>query len=166
MFRLFRPMVARSIIAQLVHGGSILHDHNIVHRGICVCGVYSVYCTCWDSLADGFEDIHLGNIVVHCLKQWTACQFRTCTKSSGSQSMKLLCETVGGVPAHINIFTWLGVRCDDLSLGQDKFILIDVEESYSPGRRLDTSQTPFLSCSRQRPSSQQCRSLLRRISGH
>ncbi|KAL3460758.1 kinase-like protein [Aspergillus heterothallicus] len=115
---LFRPNVARSIIAQLIRGIAFLHSQDIVHG-----------------------DLHLGNILVQFSKAIDSLSPSELYKRFGEpQSEAVWCA------ARVFIPGWFGVPSEELALGEDKIILSDFGEAFNPHKtvRLSSKTLPLL----------------------
>ncbi|KAJ5186385.1 hypothetical protein N7449_011149 [Penicillium cf. viridicatum] len=117
-FGLFQPKVAQSIIAQLIRGVAFLHSNDIVHG-----------------------DLHLGNILVQFLVQFPESIDRYSTSELYERFGEPESEAVvrldgmplsNGIPAHVFIPGWFGVRSDDIALEKERIVLSDFGESFNP----------------------------------
>ncbi|KZF20039.1 CMGC/SRPK protein kinase [Xylona heveae TC161] len=111
---LFRPNVAQSIVAQLIHGVAFLHSENIVHG-----------------------DIHLGNILIQFPEAIDRFSTSDLYERFGEPEPEAVVRIDGkplqsGVPVHVFIPAWFGVRSDKIVLGEEKIILSDFGESFNP----------------------------------
>lgn len=71
-----------------------------------------------------------------------------------------------GVPAHVFIPGWFGVRSDDIVFGEENIISATLENLSTHTKHPGSPRRPFLSSSHQRPDSLTSRSPLPRIFGH
>ncbi|OKL61221.1 hypothetical protein UA08_03388 [Talaromyces atroroseus] len=113
-FCLFRPKVARSIIAQLIRGVAFLRSEGIIHG-----------------------DLHLGNILVQfpeSIDQYTTSELY---ERFGEPEPEAVVRLDGrslstSVPAHVFVPGWFGFRSDDIALGEERIVLSDFGESFNP----------------------------------
>ncbi|KAK1145863.1 hypothetical protein N8T08_003809 [Aspergillus melleus] len=113
-FGLFQPKVARSIIAQLIRGVAFLHSEDIVHG-----------------------DLHLGNILVQFPDSIDSYSPSELYGKYGEPEPETVLRLDGmplstGVPAHVFMPGWYGVRSNDIALGQERIFLSDFGESFNP----------------------------------
>ncbi|KAJ5211404.1 hypothetical protein N7491_011223 [Penicillium cf. griseofulvum] len=113
-FGLFQPKVAQSIIAQLIRGVAFLHSNDIVHG-----------------------DLHLGNILVQFPESIDRYFTSELYEKFGEPESEAVVRLDGmpisnGIPAHVFIPGWFGVRSDDIALGKDRIVLSDFGESFNP----------------------------------
>ncbi|RJE23451.1 Protein kinase domain protein [Aspergillus sclerotialis] len=135
---LFRPKVARSIIAQLIRGVAFLQSRYY---------------------------IHLGNILVQF--PTTSELYERFGEPQSEAVVHLDGKPLSNsVPARVFIPGWFGVRSDDIVPGEDKIILSDFGESFNPHKTVSSPRRLFLSSSHPRPDSLTIRSPLPRIFGH
>ncbi|KAJ5223964.1 hypothetical protein N7468_008506 [Penicillium chermesinum] len=123
-FGLFRPNVARSIIAQLIRGVVFLHSRDIIHGG---------------------------NILVQFPKVIDSFSTPELYKKFGEPHSEAVIRLDGkplsnGVPARMFVPGWFGVRSDDIFLGEEKITLSDFGESFNPHKtvRFSSKTLPLL----------------------
>ncbi|KGO74828.1 hypothetical protein PITC_031060 [Penicillium italicum] len=127
-FGLFRPKVAQSIIAQLIHGVAFLHSERIVHG-----------------------DLHLGNILVQFPKVIDRLSTSELYEKFGKPEPEAIVRLDGkpltnGVPGQVFIPGWFGVRSEDIDFGEESIILSDFGESFNPHKlpKLSSKTLPLL----------------------
>ncbi|KAJ5898755.1 hypothetical protein N7495_003499 [Penicillium taxi] len=115
-FGLVQSKVAQSIIAQLIRGVAFLHSNDIVH---------------------GYGDLHLGNILVQFPESIDRYSTSELYEKFGEPELEAVICLDGmplsnGIPVHVFIPGWSGVRSDDIALGKERTVLSDFGESFNP----------------------------------
>ncbi|KAJ5146536.1 CMGC/SRPK protein kinase [Penicillium bovifimosum] len=118
---LFPPKVAQSIIAQLIRGVAFLHSNDIVHGAD----------------LDFFQDLHLGNILVQFPESIDRYSTSELYEKFGEPESEAVVRLDGmplpnGIPEHVFIPGWFGVRGNEITLGKDRIFLSDLGESFNP----------------------------------
>lgn len=98
-----------------------------------------------------YQDLHLGNILVQFPEAIDRFSVSELYKRFGEPEPEAVIRLDGnplsdGVPAHVFIPGWFGVRSDDIVLGEEKVILSDFGESFNPyeTQRFSSKTLPLL----------------------
>ncbi|KAI1198835.1 kinase-like protein [Nemania serpens] len=112
--RLFRPNIARSIIAQLALAVDFVHEKGIVHG-----------------------DIHMGNVFFRLSLGVNNLTPEEIYQTYGKPELEQVVRVDGkpvddGVPSHLVVPMWMGKSSEDIEMSEAQVLLSDFGESFMP----------------------------------